>query len=278
MLVTLTFDDGNRIQYTRFYPILEKYGLKATFYIVTSNINNPLTMTWQQIRDLYKHGNEIGSHTCTHPDLTEISDHQLDFELRESRNALKPFDAKTLAYPFGKYDDRVIEHAKRYYTAARGMFSLRESQECRDEEFRFNFGLEDERYKLKAVDMEFTIPSKTPLLHLPFSKFTRRMTRMLEENISKKVWVIFSFHGERMVKTSRRVVRAVKSIAVRPSMIVEITKRARDKLYREIKTARRDPVRNFEWLCEHLSSLPIEILNVSQALDKFMPKMTVEAG
>ena len=119
IFVSLTFDDGSQNYFTRFRPILEKFGFKATFYIITSQMGLANRMNWKQINTLYQQGHEIGSHTHTHHSLIELSDKQLDFELSESKKKLARFDVSTFSYPFGDYDKRVINFTKKYYTAAR---------------------------------------------------------------------------------------------------------------------------------------------------------------
>ncbi|HZA64656.1 MAG TPA: polysaccharide deacetylase family protein [Nitrososphaeraceae archaeon] len=58
--VILTFDDGYKSQYTNAKPILDKYGYKATFYIVCNNVGGGegqvhpnVKMTWEDIIALY---------------------------------------------------------------------------------------------------------------------------------------------------------------------------------------------------------------------------------
>ena len=46
MLVSITFDDGGEHQYNSFFPILEKYGLTGTFYVVTSWIGREGILNW----------------------------------------------------------------------------------------------------------------------------------------------------------------------------------------------------------------------------------------
>lgn len=51
-------------------------------------------------------GFEIGWHTWSHPDLTTLSRERIMEEIRP------PFDMKTFAYPYGRYNDLVIECVK----------------------------------------------------------------------------------------------------------------------------------------------------------------------
>lgn len=127
-------------------------------------------MSEEQIKDLYNHGNEIGSHTHTHPHLPKLSDNKLDFELRKSKEILKPFKAETLAYPYGEYDNRVISHVSRYYTSARGYYNPTEISPS----FVSNMGLGHERYCLKTISFEHPA-----LLKLSFPKFKREIERMM---------------------------------------------------------------------------------------------------
>lgn len=68
------------------------------------------TLTWDELRVLAADGVEIGSHTCSHPHLTEISDAELRRELTESRTRVADElgqECAYLAYPFGEQDARV---------------------------------------------------------------------------------------------------------------------------------------------------------------------------
>ena len=39
-VVTIAFDDGNQNQYDYAFPLLNEYGMPATFYIITSDISD----------------------------------------------------------------------------------------------------------------------------------------------------------------------------------------------------------------------------------------------
>lgn len=56
-IVILNFDDGRRTQFTHAKPILDKYGFKATFYIVCNYIEKkPGFMNWREVTQLYEEG------------------------------------------------------------------------------------------------------------------------------------------------------------------------------------------------------------------------------
>lgn len=125
MFASLTFDDGSQNYFTHFRPMLRKYNLKASFYIITDQIGLANRMDWKQIETLHREGHEIGSHTHTHQRLNQLSNKELDFELRESKRRLARFKPATLSYPFGDYNQRVINSARKYYSAARACGDLK---------------------------------------------------------------------------------------------------------------------------------------------------------
>jgi peptidoglycan/xylan/chitin deacetylase (PgdA/CDA1 family) len=119
--VVLTFDDGYLDTYCTAFPILQRYGLTATVFLVTGSVGAttgewgppvpvPL-MTWAQVQEMARHGISFQSHTRTHPDLALCSDAVALAELVESRAEIEDHVGKevdALAYPFGSYDARVV--------------------------------------------------------------------------------------------------------------------------------------------------------------------------
>lgn len=120
---SLVFDDAYKETLVNVLPILKKYNLKATFAFATNPASIEKTEKFpcasleiaKKIRSL---GHETASHTVNHKDLTQISDAELETELKESQEKL---EAETIIYPGGKYDDRVLERAKKYYQFGRGV-------------------------------------------------------------------------------------------------------------------------------------------------------------
>lgn len=127
-IVSLTFDDG----YTSFYnyglPLLQKYGFLSTDYIISGMLTsgNPKYMTAAQVKSLNAAGEEIGSHTVTHPDLTTLSASNMDSELMNSQATLQGLlgvPVRDFATPYGAANDQVITDAKNYYDSVRGVES-----------------------------------------------------------------------------------------------------------------------------------------------------------
>lgn len=111
--IVITLDDGYSDNYTAAFPVLKKYGLKATVFVVTSTIDvNPNCLTSAQIKEMDKAGIQIESHTVTHRDLDSLSYSEQLAELKDSKAALEKLLGRTvdyIAYPTGKYNDDTIK-------------------------------------------------------------------------------------------------------------------------------------------------------------------------
>jgi peptidoglycan/xylan/chitin deacetylase (PgdA/CDA1 family) len=124
-MVSLTFDDANENQWRYAVPQLRAHHMTATFYVITTDTDGPhmCCMSWAQLRTLQADGDDVGSHTATHPYLTKISPAQLEVEACGSRrhmlsNGIR--DPQSFAYPYGVYTEaaeRVVKNCG--YTNAR---------------------------------------------------------------------------------------------------------------------------------------------------------------
>jgi len=113
--VAITFDDGRYGQYKWAYFLLKKYEMKATFFITTGWVGSNDFLTWEEIKEMSDNGMAIGSHSISHPHLSDQNDIDLKHELEDGKKIIeekigKPI--KYLAYPGGDYSTRVIEFAK----------------------------------------------------------------------------------------------------------------------------------------------------------------------
>jgi peptidoglycan/xylan/chitin deacetylase (PgdA/CDA1 family) len=126
--VIINFDDSHQSDYTYAEPILDKYGFKATFFEVCNWIEagyheSDISVTWQQIAALQQDGMDIQAHTMTHPNLNDLSQADLDYEIGQSKQCLENhgFNPTIFAYPNGKGGDnpKVVNTVAKYYDLAR---------------------------------------------------------------------------------------------------------------------------------------------------------------
>jgi peptidoglycan/xylan/chitin deacetylase (PgdA/CDA1 family) len=125
--VVLTFDDGYRNLLTNAMPILHKYRLPATVFVIPGLVgqlppwkaNAPFEerrlLSWDEIQTLLNNGWSVGSHTWSHQDLTTVSPTEAERELRYSKEVLEDRLGKAvhyIAYPFGRYNARVLKLTK----------------------------------------------------------------------------------------------------------------------------------------------------------------------
>jgi hypothetical protein len=121
-VVAISFDDCYKSQLEAI-PVLDQYGFKATFGIVTSYTSYKAYMKWQDIQNLALQGHDIESHTCTHAHLETVSYETLIFELQESKKELLDhgINASILIYPFGEgyNNSTVLSAVSKFYQYAR---------------------------------------------------------------------------------------------------------------------------------------------------------------
>ncbi|HUA98007.1 MAG TPA: glycosyltransferase [Terracidiphilus sp.] len=76
--VSLSFDDGPDPRWTpKILDILERYNVKGTFFMIGDEAAENVGI----MKRVYRDGDEIGDHTWTHPDISEIPNRQLELEV-----------------------------------------------------------------------------------------------------------------------------------------------------------------------------------------------------
>jgi peptidoglycan/xylan/chitin deacetylase (PgdA/CDA1 family) len=111
-VVSLTFDDQWEDEYLYGQPYMQQYGFLGTYYVITSDSDNGYAccMSWAQLDQLEAQGNDVGGQTIDHPDLTTLTQSQMQSELCGSRqdminNGIP--DPVSMAYPYGDYNTTV---------------------------------------------------------------------------------------------------------------------------------------------------------------------------
>ena len=114
--VLITFDDGHEEIYTNVFPILQKYGIRATVFMVTDHIGMEEYLNWDVVRALQNGGFiDFESHTKSYKTLTKLKPDKVWDEVYGSKQAIewalnKP--VKFIAYPEGKYSVTAEETSK----------------------------------------------------------------------------------------------------------------------------------------------------------------------
>ncbi|MBK1648818.1 polysaccharide deacetylase family protein [Rhabdochromatium marinum] len=125
--LVLTFDDAyaNFLDYAA--PVLADYGYPATVYAISDWLGQPMRwrdpqpdratprlMSGAELRSLHQAGISLGSHSCTHARLAELSPEAQRAELTDSRARLQDILGEPvldLCYPFGSFNTATLRLA-----------------------------------------------------------------------------------------------------------------------------------------------------------------------
>ncbi|MBF0558460.1 MAG: polysaccharide deacetylase family protein [Nitrospirae bacterium] len=122
--VVIVADDGHKSVYTDMFPLVKKFRVPVTLFLYPSAISNAsYAMTWEQVKVLKKTGLfDMQGHTYWHPNF-KIEKKRLssgeyekfvDMQLKKSKEKLEKelgSAINMLAWPFGIYDDRLVQKA-----------------------------------------------------------------------------------------------------------------------------------------------------------------------
>jgi peptidoglycan/xylan/chitin deacetylase (PgdA/CDA1 family) len=164
--LVVTFDDALRSVRELAVPVLDRLGLAATVFAPTAYVGSDrpmswpgidhwlgtphgpelLPLSWGELRELVAAGWEVGSHSRTHPRLTQLDDSELARELSRSKEECEQRLGRpctSIAYPFGDVDGRVAAAAARAGYRAGAALSARPHRPRRLEWPRYGVSRED---------------------------------------------------------------------------------------------------------------------------------------
>lgn len=133
--VAVTFDDAFESVLDHALPVLDALGWPGTVFAVTKYAGGDRliswpgldvwlgtgyeyelrVLSWRQLGQLRAVGWEVGSHTCTHPHLTQLPEAELRTELVDSRlqcEARLGSRCLSIAYPYGDCNQAVVDAAR----------------------------------------------------------------------------------------------------------------------------------------------------------------------
>ncbi|MBS4191129.1 polysaccharide deacetylase family protein [Bacillus sp. FJAT-49705] len=150
--IFITFDDGykNNLNAFAIFQKLknERFKPTGTIFVISDFIGRSNRLSKSDIKMMADSGLiSIQSHTATHPDLTTITNYE--YELKESKDKIQKITGKpviALAYPYGKFNDKVVAETKKYY-----LFGLTTTPELFSEK-----GSKDELYLLPRIYIKYS--------------------------------------------------------------------------------------------------------------------------
>lgn len=130
--VVLTFDDGFQDFYSHAAPALRRWGFPATVFLSTAHcgktnawelkwVNALPLMDWKQIEELAREGIRFGSHTVSHPVLTDLPASEVEREIVESKREIEARTSRSaeyFCYPYGRWNFAVRDIVCAHYRGA----------------------------------------------------------------------------------------------------------------------------------------------------------------
>jgi peptidoglycan/xylan/chitin deacetylase (PgdA/CDA1 family) len=129
----LTFDDGTESQLSVAVPELNKYNIKALFFLMTVVLDRPGYLTSAQVKDLSARGHQIGGHTWDHHAVTGYVGQAWKKQIELPKQKLEKILGKPVryfAYPYGTWNREAISFLKKMnYKAAFQLNGKRDADE-----------------------------------------------------------------------------------------------------------------------------------------------------
>ncbi|MCC9073935.1 polysaccharide deacetylase family protein [Flavobacterium sp. F-65] len=173
--IVLTFDDVTENQMIYAVPLLEKFNLKASFFIpfsyigktdlwnTSSEVLGNKIMTIEQLKDLNSDRIELGYHSYEHKKYSLLSDSEIENDFMKCEEIIKANNLRiypALAYPYGNYPKKGSrkESFKQVIAKNKIKFGLKIGN--RPNRFPFKDNYEIKRIDIKGQDSLMTFRLK----------------------------------------------------------------------------------------------------------------------
>jgi peptidoglycan/xylan/chitin deacetylase (PgdA/CDA1 family) len=181
-MISVTFDDGWESIYTQAMPLLQKHGIPTTQYVLSDEENNPLYLTFEQMRSMSQAGHEISCHGGDHTDLTILSQYDLNGQLSRCKSVIEKEVGKPVrefASPYGRANPQTIAAIKEHFRSQRNIYGDITTNTIDDQDinFRHNFNV----YNILAV----TIRRDTSAAQLQAA---------IDYTIKTNGWLVLNYH------------------------------------------------------------------------------------
>lgn len=208
--VAISFDDSYASVYESAYPRLKKRGWPFTFFVNTDAVGTAkIFVSWDQLREMSRHGVTIANHTTQHNHLPRRKANETAAQWRARISAeISRAQEKIvqeigvapsiLAYPFGEYDVDIQQIAKQQGYIAFGQQSgaLYEGGDLQSVP-RFPFGgsfteLDDFIMKVNTRPM--------PITQLDFYRDKNTVQKNLVVGAGAQPWLVLTLEDESLLK------------------------------------------------------------------------------
>lgn len=112
--IILTFDDAYADAYTQAFPLLKRFGFTGTFFLISEPVDagDPNFVSWAEVEEMHAAGMRFEPHSFNHPDMRDRRFEFLVFQILAPKEAIEARTGEPcrfFAYPFGRYDDYVVD-------------------------------------------------------------------------------------------------------------------------------------------------------------------------
>jgi len=181
-LISVTFDDGWETTYSQALPLLQKYGIPSTQYVLSGTADNRSYMSFAQMVNAAKAGHDIQCHSIDHANLTELDHAKLLKELADCKTTLEQkvgVKISDFASPYGASNATTIQAIKNIYRSHRNTDGDITTNQADGEDVntKANF----DRYNIVAV----TIRKETTV---------QELQAVIDYTVQHNGWLVLNYH------------------------------------------------------------------------------------